>query len=156
MSGSAIWVVIWLSTAAVFGIAEILLAGSFFLVPFAVGGVAAALASLTGSILLSWIVFLVVSVATFVGMRPFARRLEANAPRAVGIGANRLVGSEAIVIAPIPATPGDAGLVKVGAEEWRADTQAGVAVAAGTKVRVVEVQGTRLVVEPTDIDDVIL
>ena len=47
-------------------------------------------------------------------------------------------------------------MVKVGAEEWRADTRPGVAVAAGSKVRIIEIQGTRLVVEPIGIDDVVL
>ena len=155
MSQSAIWAAIWLAAAAAFGIGEILIAGSFFLVPFAAGALAAALSSLLGSVLLSWVVFLVVSVASFFAMRPLARRLEANAPKVAGIGANRLVGSEGVVLAPISATPGDAGLVKVGTEEWRADTQAGVAITAGTKVRIIEIQGTRLLVEPTDVDDIV-
>ncbi len=156
MSQSAIWAAIWLGAAAVFGIGEILIAGSFFLMPFAVGALAAAVSSLFGSVVLSWLVFLLVSVASFFGMRPLARRLEINAPSVAGIGANRLVGAEGTVLAPIPATAGDAGMVKVGTEEWRADTRPGVAVAAGSKVRILEIQGTRLVVEPMDVDDVIL
>ncbi len=156
MSQSAIWAVIWLATAAVFGIGEIMAAGSFFLMPFAVGALAAALSTLFGSVLVSWLVFLVVSVTAFIGMRPLARRLEVNVPSVAGIGANRLVGAEGTVLAPIPATAGDAGMVKVGTEEWRADARPGVAVAAGTKVRILEVQGTRLMVEPIGIDDVIL
>ena len=156
MTQSAIWAVIWLAAAAVFGIGEIMIAGSFFLAPFAIGALAAALSSLLGSVLLSWVVFLVVSIASFFGMRPLARRLEINAPTVAGIGANRLLGAEGTVLAPIPATAGDAGMVKVGAEEWRADTKPGVAIAAGSKVRIVEVQGTRLVVEPIGVDDVIL
>lgn len=156
MSSSAIWAVIWLSSAAVFGIGEIMIAGSFFLMPFAVGALAAAVSTFAGSILLSWLVFLSVSVGSFFAMRPLARRLELNAPAVAGIGANRLVGSEGTVLAPIPATAGDAGMVKVGTEEWRADTRPGVAVAAGSKVRIIEIQGTRLVVEPIGIDDVIL
>lgn len=155
MTQSAIWAAIWLAAAAVFGIGEILIAGSFFLMPFAVGALAAAVSSLLGSVLLSWLIFLVVSVASFFAMRPLARRLEANAPSIAGIGANRLVGAEGIVLAPISATPGDAGLVKVGTEEWRADTNPGVALTAGSKVRILEIQGTRLLVEPTGIDDVV-
>ncbi len=154
MSQSAIWAVIWLAAGAVFGIGEILIAGSFFLFPFAVGAVAAAIVSLLGSVVLSWVAFVVVSLGSFFAMRPLAKRLDANAPDVAGIGANRLVGTEGIVLAPISATPGDAGMVKVGTEEWRADTPAGVALAAGTKVRVVEVQGTRLVVTPMESDEI--
>ena len=98
----------------------------------------------------------VVSMAAFFGMRPLARRLDAAAPEVAGIGANRLVGAEGIVLTPIPGTPGDAGMVRVGTEEWRADSHPGVAVTAGTKVRIIEIHGTRLLVEPIGIDDVVL
>ncbi len=154
MSQSAVWALIWLAAAVVFGIGEMLMAGSFFLLPFAAGAViAAVVAALTTSPLWSWLAFIVGSVATFIGMRPFAQRLQESAPDVAGIGANRLLGAVGVVLAPIPATPGDAGMVKVGSEEWRADTPPGVALAAGTKVRVIEVLGTRLLVEPTPIED---
>lgn len=157
MDDSAVWAVIWLAAAATFGIGEILMAGSFFLLPFAAGALAAFVASvLTAPPLLSWVIFLLVSIGSFFGMRPLAKRLETNAPNVAGIGANRLKGANGIVMAPISATPGDAGLVRIGSEEWRADTRPGVALSAGTKVEVVEVQGTRLLVEPVGIDDVIL
>lgn len=148
MSDSAIWAAIWLATAAAFGIGEILIAGSFFLLPFAVGALAASIVSVIGAhVLISWSTFLVVSVASFLGLRPLARRLDAAAPDVSGIGANRLVGATGTVLMPISATPGEAGMVKVGTEEWRADSRPGHAIAAGSEIRVVEVQGTRLVVE---------
>ena len=157
MEESAIWAIVWIVAAAAFGIGEMMLAGSFFLLPFAAGAVSAAIVSLLDlHFLVSWATFLIVSVAAFIGMRPFARRLVDSAPEIAGVGANRLMGADGVVMAPISATPGDAGLVKVGTEEWRADTRPGVALSAGSKVRVVEVQGTRLVVEPVGIDDVIL
>jgi membrane protein implicated in regulation of membrane protease activity len=156
MSQSAIWAVIWLTAAAVFGIGEMLMAGSFFLLPFAVGALLAALVSvLINGVLWSWLAFVFGSVAAFVAMRPLANRLVANAPDVEGIGANRLLGAIGVVQAPISATPGVAGMVKVGSEEWRADTPPGVALAAGTKIRVVEVHGTRLLVEPTPMEDLL-
>lgn len=154
MGQSAVWVLIWLAAAVVFGIGEMLLAGSFFLLPFAGGAVlAAVIAAVVPGVLWSWLAFIVGSIATFFGMRPFAQRLQDNAPDVEGIGANRLIGAIGVVLAPIPATPGVAGMVKVGTEEWRADTPPGVAVSAGTKVRVLEVLGTRLLVEPTPVED---
>ncbi len=154
MSQSAAWALIWLAAAVVFGIGEMLMAGSFFLLPFAAGAIlAAVVAAVVPGVLWSWLGFIVGSVAAFAGMRPFAQRLQDNAPEVAGIGANRLVGAVGVVVAPISATPGVAGMVKVGSEEWRADTPPGVALAAGTKVRVVEVLGTRLLVEPTPIED---
>lgn len=154
MDDSAVWAAIWLAVAAGFGIGEILLAGSFFLLPFAAGALAAAVVSIIGApVLAGWAVFLVVSVASFFALRPLARRLDANAPEVSGIGANRLQGASGIVLAPISATPGDAGLVRIGTEEWRADTRAGIALSAGTKIQVIEVQGTRLLVEPVTVED---
>ncbi|MDH4279316.1 MAG: NfeD family protein [Acidimicrobiia bacterium] len=154
MSQSAVWALIWLAAAAAFGIGEMLMAGSFFLLPFAAGAVlAAVVATLAASPFWSWLAFIVGSVAAFAGMRPFAQRLQDSAPDVAGIGANRLVGAIGVVLAPISATPGVAGMVKVGTEEWRADTPPGIALSAGTKVRVVEVLGTRLLVEPTPIED---
>jgi membrane protein implicated in regulation of membrane protease activity len=154
MENSAIWAIIWFAAAATFGIGEILIAGSFFLLPFAGGALGAAIASVAGAPpLLSWAVFLLVSVLSFMGMRPFAKRLENNAPDVSGIGANRLKGANGIVLAPISSTPGDAGLVKVGSEEWRADTRPGIAISAGTKITVIDVQGTRLLVEPLTLED---
>jgi membrane protein implicated in regulation of membrane protease activity len=155
MEESATWAAIWLAAAAGFGMGEILIAGSFFLLPFAAGALVASVVSLFGlHVLVSWLVFVLVSGASFFGMRPLARRLDAKAPEVAGIGANRLLGSSGIVLSPISATPGDAGLVKVGTEEWRADTPDGVTLSAGTRVRVIEVQGTRLLVEPAEVDDV--
>lgn len=153
MSQSAMWATIWLGTAAIFGIGEMLMAGSFFLLPFALGALTAALvAALVTAPFWSWLAFLIGSLASFIAMRPFARRLDASTPDVHGAGSNRLVGAVGIVLAPIPATPGDAGMVRVGAEEWRADTRPGVALSAGTKVRVLEVQGTRLLVEPVPME----
>ena len=132
-----------------------LMAGSFFLLPFAIGAiVAAVVAALVTSPIWSWIAFIIGSVAAFVAMRPLARRLDANMPDAAGIGANRLLGAVGVVLSPISATPGDAGMVRVGTEEWRADTPAGMALAAGTKIRVIEVLGTRLLVEPAAMEDI--
>lgn len=71
MSDSAVWAAIWLATAAAFGIGEILIAGSFFLLPFAVGALAASIVSVIGApVLASWATFLVVSVISFLGLRP--------------------------------------------------------------------------------------
>ena len=39
-------------------------------------------------------------------------------------------------------------MVRVGAEDWRADAADDIALPVGARVRVLEVRGTRLVVEP--------
>jgi len=142
MNESALWALIWLAAAAAF-------AGSFFLAPFAAGALAAALISIVGAhFLFGWLTFVVVSTASFFALRPLARRLDENAPDQRGIGSNRLVDMRGVVLESISGVPGDAGLVKVGTEEWRAEAGNGEPLAPGSKIRVVEVQGTRLVVEP--------
>lgn len=154
MSQSAVWALIWLAAAVAFGIGEMLMAGSFFLLPFAGGAVlAAVVAAVVPGVLWSWLAFIIGSIASFAAMRPFAKRLQDSAPDVAGIGANRLVGAIGVVLSPISATPGVAGMVKVGTEEWRADTPPGIALSAGTKVRVIEVLGTRLLVEPTPMEE---
>jgi len=155
MSQSAVWVMIWLTVAAVFGIGEMLMAGSFFLLPFAVGALLAALvAALVSGALWSWLAFIIGSVGAFMAMRPMAQRLDENAPEIAGVGANRLIGVIGVVTQPISATPGDAGMVRVGSEVWRADSPSGVALSLGSKVRVTEVHGTRLMVEPAPYEDI--
>jgi len=152
MDNPTVWAGIFLAVSAGFGIGEIAMPGTFFLLPFAIGALVAAILSLLSAPLAVTLpVFLVVSFVVFLGFRPLARRLDASTPEVAGIGANRLVGVSGSVIEPIPATPGDAGMVKVGAEEWKAETIEDVGLPVGLKIRVVEVRGTRLVVEPAEV-----
>jgi membrane protein implicated in regulation of membrane protease activity len=151
MDNPTVWAIIWFVAMAGFGIGELLLAGSFFLLPFAVGSLAAAIISLLGAPLaISFPVFVVCAFVTFLGFRPLARRLETSTPEIAGIGANRLLGVAGTVIQEIRAMDGEGGMVRVGSEEWRADTSTEYGLPVGQKIRVLEVRGTRLVVEPTE------
>ena len=151
MDNSAVWAVIWLAVTAGFGIGEMTMAGSFFLLPFAIGALIAAIVSLLGaSVAISFPVFLVVSFGAFLALRPLAKRLDSATPDVAGIGSNRLVGVTGEVIEEIPPGPADSGMVRVGTEVWRADTAEGVGLPVGVKIRVLEVRGTRLVVEPAE------
>lgn len=139
------WRWVWLIATAVFSIGEMASPGSFFLAPFALGALVAAILAFAGvSVGVEWVVFLAVSVATLIALRPVARRLDRNALDH-GVGARRLVGSRATVLRDIP---GDAelGMVRVDRETWRAQSTDGAPIPAGTIVRVAEVQGTRVIV----------
>jgi membrane protein implicated in regulation of membrane protease activity len=139
------WRWVWLIATAVFSIGEMASPGSFFLAPFALGALVAAILAFAGvSVGVEWVVFLVVSIATLIALRPVARRLDRNALDH-GVGARRLVGSRATVLQDIP---GDAelGMVRVVRETWRAQSTDGAPIPAGTIVRVAEVQGTRVIV----------
>lgn len=146
MDDPDIWRWIWLVAIGVFAGGEMLVAGSFFLAPFAVGAVASTVLAFAGvSVLIQWAAFVGVSAAAFAGMRPLARRLDANSPNHP-VGSTRLAGHPAVVIEAIARDT--VGLVRVDREEWRAETEGSQAIAVGTPVTIVEVRGTRLIVAP--------
>jgi len=140
-----LWRWIWLGAAVVFGLGEIFTAG-FFLLPFAAGAaVAAILAFLDVDPVIQGIVFLVFSVLALIALRRFADR--GTGPQHP-VGANRFVGETALVTEPIERY-GSQGRVRMGTEVWRATTD-GALIEPGREVRVVDVRGTRLVVQPLD------
>src|SRR5687767_8078068 len=108
--------VIWLVIAVVFGVGEVMTAG-FFLGPFAVGALAAALVSaLGGGLVVSGLVFLAISTAVLVGLRPVARR-HMHTPAQLRTGTAALVGHTATVVERVSE---DAGCVKLEGEVWTA------------------------------------
>ncbi|MGK2929010.1 MAG: NfeD family protein [Acidimicrobiales bacterium] len=149
MDDPEFWRWVWLSAAVAFGLGEMTSPGSFFLAPFAVGALVAALISFAGApVAVGWIVFVGLSLASFVALRPLANRLDAVGGNPRGVGAKRLVGEEGIVLNPVPGGPDELGLVRVGREEWRAQSSDGSSIPQHTRVTVVEVRGTRVVVFP--------
>lgn len=135
---------LWLLLAAIFTVGEIATPGTFFLGPFAVGAVVALiLALLDLSIATQWISFVVVSSVSFAALRPLARRLSARSPDQ-SFGSPRLVGQEVFVVEEVGGYP-NPGVVNVGSELWRASTEDGSTISPGEYARVVEVQGTRVV-----------
>ena len=144
------WRWIFLVVAVVFTVGEIAVAGSFFLLPFAVGALAAALAAFVGlSLAIDWVVFVLVSASASAVLWPLRRRLDNRSPHHA-IGANRWVGREARVVRDIPGLPGETGLVRLEREEWRAESLIGVPIPSGSTVLVSRVDGTRLVVLPLE------
>ena len=142
-----IWRWLWTGFAVVMGIGEIFTAG-FFLLPFAVGATAAAVLAWIGANLLAqWLVFFGVSVVSLAYLRRYIDRQDQEfQPR---VGANRWTGSQGIVLEEIdPDTA--SGMVRVGSEEWRATSRSGAIIPPGARIVVVEVSGSRLVVEPSE------
>jgi membrane protein implicated in regulation of membrane protease activity len=146
------WRWIWMGAAVVFLVGEMASPGSFFLVPFAVGAaVATVLAFLDVDLALQWLAFVAVSLAAFAALRPLARRLDASTSSIGGVGANRLVGEVGTVVEPVD--DDGVGLVRIDRERWRAEARDELTIDAGTRVRIVEVRGTRVVVEPVAATD---
>ena len=144
------WRWIWLVAAVVFAVGEVAVAGSFFLLPFALGATAAAVLGFADlSVGIEWVAFVGVSAATVAALRPVAKRLDRRTPPS-GIGANRWVGRQGVVLRDIPAGHGATGLIRLEREEWRAESLLGVPIREGSTVLVSRVDGTRLVVVPLE------
>ena len=111
--------------------------------------VAAILAFLGVGVGWEWLAFVVVSGASLACLYPLRHRLDRSRP-AEGIGSRRLIGQPALVLQDIPGGPAELGLVRVGREEWRAESRDGRPLPAGTNARVIDVQGTRVIVWPVD------
>ena len=144
------WRWVWLVAAVLLAVGEMATPGSFFLLPFAIGAaVAAALALLDVSVVVEWVAFLVTSVVALAALRPLARRLDRNGSHD-GVGSRRLIGQTAVVIEDIEAD--GTGLVRMGPEEWRAVAAPSEHIATGARVRITDVQGTRVVVRELEGD----
>jgi membrane protein implicated in regulation of membrane protease activity len=146
MESPEVWRWIWLVAAVVFAVGEMTAPGSFFLLPFSIGAlVAAILAFADVGVGIEWLAFIVVSVGILFALRPIARRLDRHEPTE-GIGAKRLIGQLAYVLEDIPGGVHELGMVRIHREEWRAESVDGAAIPAGSSARVVDVRGTRVVV----------
>jgi membrane protein implicated in regulation of membrane protease activity len=139
--------VLWLIAAAIFGVGEILTLG-FFLAPFALGALAAAIIAAVGAgTVVSWVVFLVVSVALLAALRPVARSHRRQPPR-LRTGTAALVGRPAMVVERIANDEG-VGCVRIDGETWTARAyDDDEIIEAGKRVQVIEIRGaTALVAE---------
>jgi membrane protein implicated in regulation of membrane protease activity len=139
--------VLWLIAAVIFSVGEIATL-SFFLAPFAGGALVAALvAAIGGGAIVSWAVFLVVSVLMLTALRPLARSHRRQPPQ-LRTGTAALVGRTGMVLERIANDEG-VGCVRIGGEVWTARSyDDDDVIEAGKRVQVVEIRGaTALVTE---------
>ncbi len=125
-----------------------MLTSGFFLAPFAVGGLGAAIAAAAGAGELgSWIVFVVVSVLMLGVVRPIARS-HIKTPPQIRTGSAALVGQQGIVLERIANDEG-IGCVRIDGEVWTARAyDDDHVIEAGTRVHVLQIKGaTALVTE---------
>lgn len=96
-----------------------------------------------------WFIFVVVSLVATLAVRPIVRRLDATGDP-LKVGAERLIGQEGVVISDLSADAERMGAVRVGREEWHAESADGADLASGTEIEVVDIRGTRAIVRPVD------
>lgn len=140
---------VWFVVAVAFAAGEVAVAGSFFLLPFAIGAAAGgATALLGGEMMIQIVVAALASALSAAVLIPYGRRLGQSSDHG-GVGAHRWVGKEAVVLTDIPGR-GEVGRIRVDREEWMAESLTGAPIRTGSTVLVRRVDGTRLVVLPLD------
>ncbi|MEZ7007105.1 NfeD family protein [Streptomyces sp. AD55] len=133
----------WLVVAAALGIPLVVTAMPEFGM-FAVGAVAAALASGFGAgLVVQVLVFVVVSVALIAVVRPIANRHRSQRPQ-LASGIDALKGRQAVVLERVD---GSGGRIKLAGEIWSARAlDNGRTYEAGQEVDVVEIEGATAIV----------
>jgi membrane protein implicated in regulation of membrane protease activity len=135
----------WMIAAGGLAVGEIFTM-SFFLGPIAIAAVLAAIVSLVGGgLALSWVVFILGSLASLLVLRPIARRHLITPPR-IRTGTAALVGGSATVLERVDA---NGGQVKLAGDVWSARSyDEDDSFEPGTRVEVMKIEGaTALVAE---------
>lgn len=148
-----IWPWVWLGTAVFFALIELtVLAGSFVLLPFAVSALAAALLGFYDvAIEVQWLTFVGGGAVLWVLLYRYAKNFAGESELQPGVGADRLVGLEGIVTSTIDPDDTDRrGRINAHGEVWGATSKSGQVIPQGAHVRIVEVSGTRVIVERSD------
>ena len=135
--------IFWIGAVIVFGVVEAVTAGlvSIWFVPGAVAGLIAAMAGL--GILAQLVLFLAVSAAALAATRPLVKKLSAG--KAVPTNADRVLGRAAKVTETID-NENSTGTVYVDGKIWTARSLDGAVIPAGSRVRVQEMEGVKLLV----------
>lgn len=129
-----IWQV-WIVVAVLCLIVE-LSTGGFFVICFAIGGIAAAIVSIVGGVYWQLSIFVVASVASIFMVRPFALKYLHFGKDHVMSNADAIIGRIGKVSQAIPI--GGYGRVAIDGDDWKAQsTTASAAIPEGTSVKVV-------------------
>lgn len=142
--GSDMTTIIWIAAIVIFGVMEALTAGlmSIWFVAGSVAGLVVAAAN--GSIWMQLLAFFVVSILALLVTRPLVKKLMGRG--VVATNADRVLGETARVVEQIDNTI-PTGAVYIDGKTWSARSNTGAVIAEGTLVRVVEMQGVKLMVE---------
>ena len=137
---------IWLIIAILLVILEICTA-AFGSICFAIGAAVAAIAAGLGAGL-TWqiLIFVVVSMLTFIFLRPFMLKFMDRKSKDVKTNADALVGKRAVVSERIDASQ-LTGRVAVDGDDWKAVSEDGSVIEKGTPVEIVKLDSIILTVK---------
>ena len=137
---------IWLIVAIVLVILEIMTAG-FGVICFAIGAVFSALvAGLGGNITWQIVVFAVVSLLTFIFLRPVVIRFLDKKSKDVKTNADAIIGRKGVVSERIDAEH-HTGRVAVDGDDWKAVSEDGSVIEKGVTVEIVKLDSIILTVK---------
>lgn len=135
---------VWLGIAVLALIVESASA-QLFSIWFSIGAIGGAVSCIfTDNILIQFFVFLAVTIISLVSTRPLLKKLKQKGGF-VRTNLDRIIGCETILTKPI--TKDQYGELKVLGDYWTAVSANGAEIASGTRVRVLEINSTKLVVE---------
>ncbi len=134
---------IWLVAGILLVVGEIFTPG-FVLACFSIGCFAAAItAALDFNLTVQLLAFSGTTFFVFLSIRPFLFKFRAKPEQEVRTNVARLVGMPAIVLEEISDLQGE---VKLNGEVWTSRSEGGQIFPAGAKVRVLRVEGNKLIV----------
>ena len=138
---------IWVIIGVIFIIGEIFTAG-FFLIWF---GIAAIIAGIIAffelSVVWQGVAFVIISAILLAGTRRLAERYTKKQPP--GIGADRLIGKVGVALEEID-NDKNTGRVRIDEEQWRAESLEGNVITKDSKIQVMKLEGTRVVVKKVE------
>lgn len=140
--------VIWLVLLITFVVAE---ASTVSVVSlwFAAGALVSLVTALLGGpVWLQILLFVVVSAALLLALRPVVKKL--FTPKLTPTNVDAVIGKEGIVIEPIDNVQ-SAGRVKLGANEWSARSSDGQPIEVGTRIRADRVEGVKVFVSALEV-----
>ncbi len=137
--------VVWLGLLIAFAAAEAATVG-LVSIWFAAGALAALLSTFfTSNIWLQIFLFLLVSTITLALVRPLTKKY--LTPKQVATNADRVIGREAVVTEAIDDLNAT-GVVRVAGIEWTARSGTDITIPVGATVKVLRIDGVKLIVEP--------
>ncbi len=135
---------LWLIIALILLLAELGTPGLFFFIAFAGGAVVAAIAAFMGY---AFVVQCLVALGAAIGFFWLVKYWFASGlPGQIKTNISALVGKAGVVV-KVPVR-GSSGYIKVRGEVWAARTAHPESLQAGSRVKVIRVEGNNLIIEP--------